>query len=338
MTEPTSKAIAEVADIAVATCAAVKPGERLLVLTDTGGDPDLATAMAEAGRAAGAEVILMTFDQVDTITKIPGRVAAAMAASDVVIPLCKSRILYSDAVRNVRKTGRMLYMADVPTEFFLRPVVLEADYDALARLASAFKDLFAGDHELHVWSAAGTEATMKMVGSRDLALSICRVREVGDHDYLPGGAWFGCPLETSVNGTFVIDCSIEPGVKGGILADPIVLTYRDGWLQSVAGGAEAREFQEWLDTRDEQIRGFSHNGGGFNRAASRIGNLMEDERILGAFNIAGGNNTLGWPGTNQSKFHFDGMMLHASYAIDGETLCEEGQFVHPALTAAISGS
>ncbi len=232
----------------------------------------------------------------------------------------------------------MLYMADFPTEFFLRPVVLDADYEALGRLADAFTGILAGDHELHVSAPGGTEATMRMVASRKLALSICRARKRGDHDYLPGGAWFGCPDERSVNGRFAIDCSIEPGVSGGVLDEPIVLTYRDGWLVSIDGGAQAREFQAWLDSKDEQLRGFSHNGAGFNRAASRIGNLMEDERIMGAFNIAGGNNTLGWPGTNQSKFHVDGMILRASYSIDGVPLCEDGQFVHPALIAAMSGA
>jgi leucyl aminopeptidase (aminopeptidase T) len=226
-------------------------------------------------------------------------------------------------------------MADFPTELFLRPVVLDADYDALGRLAGAFSSLLSGDHELHVESTRGTNATMTMIASRNLALSICRARSRGEHDYLPGGAWFGCPLEGSVNGSFVVDCSIEPGVSGGILNEPIALTYRDGRLVSIEGGVEAREFQAWLDSKDEQIRGFSHNGAGFNRAASRIGNLMEDERIMGAFNIAGGNNTLGWPGTNQSRFHFDGMILNATYSVDGVPLCEDGQFVHPELLAAI---
>jgi len=332
------ESIARLAEIAVGTCAAVRPGERLLVLTDTGGDPALADALADAGHRAGAEVIVLRFERVDTITMIPERVAAAMLSSDVVIPVCKSRILYSDAVRNLKATGRMLYMADVPTELFLRPVVLDADYEALARLASAFQKILGGDHELHVSSARGTEATMTIVASRDLALSICRAHERGDHDYLPGGAWFGCPVERTVNGRFVIDCSIEPGVSGGLLNEPIALTYRDGWLVSVEGGPEAREFEAWLDSCDEQIRGFSHNGGGFNRAASRVGNLMEDERILGAFNIAGGNNTLGWPGTNRSRFHFDGMILRASYSVDGVPVCDDGHFVHPLLVAAGGGA
>jgi leucyl aminopeptidase (aminopeptidase T) len=333
---PTSgrDALWSVAEIAVETCANVRRGERLLVLNDTGGDPALAEALAAAGRGRGAEVLVLTFDRVESITRIPKRVELLMAASDVVIPVCKSRILYSEAVRKAQQNGRVLYMADVSTDLFLRPVVLDADYDELARLARAFEPILAGDHVLRVTSPKGTEATMQMIADRQLALSVCRAHHRGDHDYLPGGAWFGCPLERSVNGTFAVDCSIEPGVRGGLLTEPVALTYRDGWLVDVQGGPQAREFKAWLDDCDDEIRGFAHNGGGLNRAASPVGNLMEDERIIGAFNVAGGNNTLGWPGTNRSKYHFDGMILNASYYVDGVPVCVDGAFVHPALRDA----
>jgi leucyl aminopeptidase (aminopeptidase T) len=327
-------ALKDVAEIAVGECARVRPNERLLVLTDTSGDPALADAIADAGRRRGAEVILMRFEQVEMITKIPNRVEAAMAISDVVIPVCKSRILYSNAIKKARANGRVLYMADVATDLFLRPAVRSADYDELARLGHAFKEILGGNHVVRVTSPSGTQATMQMVTDRDLVVSVCRAHKQGDHDYLPGGAWFGCPLEQSVNGSFVIDCSIEPGVQGGLLTEPIALHYKDGWLVAIEGGSQAQEFQAWLDACDEDIRGVAHNGGGFNRAASPIGNLMEDERITGAFNIACGNNTMGWPGKNHSKYHFDGMILRSSYWVDDVPVCENGKFVHPLLNAA----
>lgn len=329
----TATALREVADIAVGICTAVSASERLLVLADTGSDPVLAEAIAEAGRRRNAEVIVLVFDQVASITDIPERVEEAVVHSDVVIPVCKSRILYSTTMRRAREHARVLYMADVATELFLRPVVRKADYEELARYARAFREILSGDHVLRVTSPSGTKGLMQMVSSRDLALSTCRARERGDHDYLPGGAWFGCPLEESVTGTFVIDCSLEPGIVGGLVDEPIALSYRAGRLVAVEGGAQAREFRAWLESGDADIYGVAHNGGGFNHAAGRVGNLMEDERILGAFNIAGGNNTLGWPGTNHSTRHFDGMMLQASYWVDDVPVCERGQFVHPALTA-----
>ncbi len=159
---------------------------------------------------------------------------------------------------------------------------------------------------------------------------------MGGHDYLPGGAWFGCPDEPSVSGTFVIDCSMEPGVTGGIVDEPVVIEFQEGKIVSLTGGTAAEEFKSWLDSCDKKIWSVAHNGGGFNAKASRIGNLMEDERILGTFNIAGGNNRSGWPGTNDSAFHWDAMMLSATYSLDGVPICEEGVFVHPVLVAAAS--
>jgi len=153
-------------------------------------------------------------------------------------------------------------MADVPTENFLRPVVLEADYQQLARYAEVFERIFSVDGELTVRTKAGTNATMTMRGHVPLSISSCRSHHKGDHDYLPGGAWFGCPIDESVTGTFVIDSSMEPGVAGGILTEPVVLTFRDGVLVDIDGGAQARELEAWLDSCDDQIRGAAHAGGG----------------------------------------------------------------------------
>lgn len=327
-----ANALNEVAAIAVEQCANVQAGERMLVVTDNVSDPQLAGLVAAAGRRRGAEVVTIDFPHADTIHDIPERVQQAIAASDVVIPLCKSRILYSNAIREVSDHGRLLYMADVPTDFFLRPVVRDTDYTELARFAEAFGTILNADGELSVSAPAGTKATMQMRADRGQSISSCRSHKKGDHDYLPGGAWFGCPIEESVNGIFVIDSSMEPGVLGGVVDEPIALTFVDGVLVSVEGGSQADEFTAWLDECDDQIRGVSHNGGGFNRMASRTGNLMEDERILGSFNIAGGNNQSGWPGTNSSSFHWDAMMLNASYSLAGVQICEAGNFVHPLLS------
>lgn len=327
-----ANALEEVAAIAVDQCANVQAGERMLVVTDNLSDPQLAGLVAAAGRRRGAEVVSIDFPHADTIHDIPERVQQAIANSDVVIPLCKSRILYSNAIRGVSGHGRLLYMADVPTDFFLRPVVRETDYADLARLAEAFETILNADGELLVTAPAGTKATMQMRAERGLSISSCRSHKKGDHDYLPGGAWFGCPIEESVNGVFVIDSSMEPGVLGGVVDEPIAITFVDGVLVSVEGDSQADEFVAWLDECDEQIRGVAHNGGGFNPMASRTGNLMEDERILGSFNIAGGNNQSGWPGKNSSSFHWDAMMLNATYSLGGVLICENGTFVHPLLS------
>jgi len=326
-------AVAKIARIAIHDCAGVRSGETVLIVTDNAGDPELADLLAHEARSVGAEVVVIGFGYVQTILEIPERVSAAIRASDVVIPVCQSRILYSAAIKAARERGRILYMADFPTEMLMRPVVQLADYGALAAYGEAFPEIFAAGGELRVTTPAGTDATMQMLPDRRLSISTCRVRGPGERDYLPGGAWFGCPDETSVNGTFVIDCSMEPGVVGGVVEEPVRMTFVRGAMVELAGGDQAEEFRSWLESCDEMIWNVSHNGGGFNAHASRIGNLMEDERILGSFNIAGGNNQSGWPGSNASSFHWDAMMLQATYSLDGVPICERGEWVHPRLVA-----
>jgi leucyl aminopeptidase (aminopeptidase T) len=330
--------ISKIAEIAINDCAGVRPGEKVLIVNDNAGDPEFAGLLAGFARQADGETVLVSFDYVKTIDELPERVAEMIINSEVVIPVCQSRILYHRAIKTAEERGRVLYMADFPTESLMRPVVSEADYGQLARFGQSFQEIFAAGGELRVITAAGTNASMQMVAGRRLSVSTCRAHNRGDHDYLPGGAWFGCPDEQTVSGTFVIDSSMEPGVAGGILTEPVVMEFRDGRMTSLEGGPQAEEFRGWLDAADAKIWNVAHNGGGFNAAASRTGNLMEDERILGAFNIAGGNNQSGWPGTNDSHFHWDAMMLAANYSLGGVPVCEDGRFVHPLLTAAATDS
>jgi aminopeptidase len=327
------KDVARIAEIAIRDCAGVRPGEKVLIVNDNAGDAEFAALLTGYARDAGAEAISVSFEFAPTIDDLPARVAEMIMASDVVIPVCQSRILYSTAIKAAEQQGRVLYMADFPTESLLRPVVREADYGELARYGAAFEEIFAPGGELHVTTPAGTDARMRMAPGRRMSVSTCRVRDSGQHDYLPGGAWFGCPDEDSVTGTFVIDCSIEPGVPGGIVTEPVVMGFRAGRMVSLDGGAQAGQLRAWLESCDEKIWNVAHNGGGFNAAAARTGNLMEDERILGSFNIAGGNN-MGYPGTNDSHFHWDAMMLQATYTPDAATICDQGRFVHPVLVAA----
>jgi leucyl aminopeptidase (aminopeptidase T) len=329
--------LARIAEIAVRDCAGIRPGEKVLIVNDNAGDAEFAALLAGFARDAGAEAVAVSFEFAPTIDDLPARVADMIIASDVVIPVCQSRILYSTAIKTAEKLGRVLYMADFPTEMLLRPVVREADYGQLARYGQAFREIYAPGGTLHVTTPAGTDATMQMIPGFKMSVSTCRVRGTGEHDYLPGGAWFGCPAEDSVTGTFVIDCSIEPGVAGGVVTEPVVMEFRAGRMVGLDGGEQAAQLRAWLESCDEKIWNVAHNGGGFNAAASRIGNLMEDERILGSFNIAGGNN-MGYPGSNDSHFHWDAMMLQATYTLDGAAVCDQGQFVHPRLLAAATAA
>ncbi|MEG1996920.1 MAG: hypothetical protein RR051_00605, partial [Clostridiales bacterium] len=97
------KKLEKVADIAVNIGAAVQPGEKVLILGDTGSDERVMDMFMYKCQEVGAEALKMSMHFMEQVTKIPERVGQAMAECDVIFPFTKSQILYSDAIFNARK-------------------------------------------------------------------------------------------------------------------------------------------------------------------------------------------------------------------------------------------
>jgi len=82
----------EFAEIAVRKMAQAKPGENLLVLTDTWADPAVPQACLEAGIAAGIDTTMLVIpgmDPTDT-SELDDVTIAAIAAADVVLGVCET--------------------------------------------------------------------------------------------------------------------------------------------------------------------------------------------------------------------------------------------------------
>src|SRR2546425_675070 len=72
--------------IAIEYCLKVRPGERVLIVTDTLRDQSVTEALLGAARAAGAEAAAIVFAQRETPPgEPPATVAAAMRAADVLL-------------------------------------------------------------------------------------------------------------------------------------------------------------------------------------------------------------------------------------------------------------
>lgn len=325
------KKLKKVADIGVDIGAEVKPGEKVLILGDTGSDQRIMDLFLYKCREVGAEVLLLLMPFVEQVTKIPLRVGSAMSECDVIFPFTKSQILYSDAVMNARQNARILYMADLETHNIIRPAVLDTDFIEMGKVGKAMQSLLRSAGKIEVSSKAGTKAEMIIDPKRYVNFTDSMVRQVGELDYLPAGSWSASPFESSVSGTFVVDGSLYPI---GTLSEPVVFHYKDGWIQSIEGGNEAADMREWMTYRqkindgDRQHYWFSHIGGGINKNARYTGNLMEDERVWNAFCISGGNNVMNFQGKNTAKSHWDGMCDKITLIIDGVPICEDGVFIH----------
>jgi leucyl aminopeptidase (aminopeptidase T) len=139
---------------------------------------------------------------------------------------------------------------------------------------------------------------------------------------MPAGEGFIAPVEGRTNGRLVIDGTVWPL---GILEDPLVLDFGDGYATNI-GGPGADTFRAAIEPYGREAFAVAELGIGTNEAATLTGNVLEDEKILGTIHLAVGDNH-SFGGTVRVSSHQDGIVLDPTLTIDGESLLEGGRLL-----------
>jgi len=105
----------------------------------------------------------------------------------------------------------------------------------------------------------------------------------------------------------------------GILTRPIKLTIRDGFVEKIEGGEEAKKLEGILSKYGKEARNIAEFGIGTNPKAKISGNILEDEKVFGTIHIALGNN-YDFGGKVKAPIHLDGIIKEPTVLIDGEYL------------------
>jgi aminopeptidase len=188
----------------------------------------------------------------------------------------------------------------------------EAEHDRLARYAT----LFDGAEEVRI-VGDGTDLTLSMAGRR------MEVDAGGAN--MPGGEFFGCPLETSANGTIAF--TEFPAIWGGREVRGIRLRFADGVVVDASAETEEEFLLESLDT-DEGARRVGELGIGCNPGITRyMRNVYFDEKIDGTAHIALGFGFSDLGGTNESAVHWDivkDLREGGRIELNGEVVQENG--------------
>ena len=120
---------------------------------------------------------------------------------------------------------------------------------------------------------------------------------------MPGGEFFGCPVETSAEGTIAF--TEFPGIWGGRDVRGIRLRFEAGRVVDAAADTEEAFLIETLDT-DEGARRIGELGIGCNPGITRhMRNTYFDEKIDGTIHIALGAGFADLGGINESAIHWD---------------------------------
>jgi len=311
------------ARVAVETCLGVKPGEKVLVVTDYERTA-IALALAAASEAVGAETLLLTMKPREhNAEEPPEPVAAAMKTADVVfIPTTKS-LTHTTAREEATEAGTRLASMPGITEDMMKRGGMTADYQRVAELCWKFNEFLRGAGEAEITTPLGTKLRLGLEGREpgtppDTGLYL----EPGEWGNLPAGEAYIAPLETQADGVAVVDGSIS---QIGLLSQPVTLEFREGKVVRIEGGGQATQLRNLLESlEDENAYVIGELGVGTNEAVSLTGVALEDEKMLGTVHVAIGRNT-GMGGVNMSKIHLDFIMTDPTFKIDGRTLIENGQ-------------
>lgn len=298
-------------------CLALRSGETLVVVSDPG-TRRIAHVLVEAGRARGAESVLVEMSERENHgVEPPPAVAAAMVACDVLIAPTTMSVSHTAARRAANDAGaRAATMPGITEEMMAR--TMSADFALLRPRSREVARLLTEGSEVRITTAAGTNLTLGIEGRTGIS-DDGDLSEPGSFGNLPPGEAFLAPVEGTTNGRLVIDGTMWPV---GRLSEPLVFEIADGYVSEI-GGRRADEVRGVLEKHGREAFAVAELGIGTNDAAQLTGNVLEDEKILGTIHVAiGDNHTFG--GTIRVPSHQDGIVLAPTLSIDGTTILEAG--------------
>lgn len=225
--------------------------------------------------------------------------------------------LHHEESRHGAKVG---HSPGVEMGMFEHPMT--ADFRAMRRRADALKKKFGSVHAVTLTAPAGTDLRFSIEG-RGFCDDITILP--GHMGNLPAGEIWCAPVETSMNGTLVVDGSIG---DLGRVRDPLTMTIENGRVVGLASrdAGLARRVDELIHV-DGEASLAGEFGIGLNPKARLTGNLLEDEKAGRTLHIAFGNNADMPGGKNMSQTHRDFLFMQPSIATDaGEVLMKDGEF------------
>jgi len=322
--------------------AMVKAGDEVLVVTDTRigeyyGAGELFTALIASICAAGAEPIILTITPRERANgELPKLVRDAMKSkTDTVIFTALSyESLHTLANIEARKNGARIMplpggsMGKLDDMIYRLLPKTKAEVDGISGLTKRAGERFRNGHDVRVTTEKGTDITMK-IGELASSAQDGYCTTPGKTQFVPTGDICVGVNPGTANGRVVIDGSASP--VGGPLKEPIYMTFKDGLLVDIQGGAEAQRYKELSKAEaesesDPKVYSLAEIGCGTNPGAQIMGEGLEDERYYGGGHIGVGDNA-SFGGDNKSEWHADCVFLNATIEIDGELILKDGEFL-----------
>lgn len=306
----------------VESCAGVKPGESVLVVTDTN-MVKIAEVLAMAVKERDAEPILaVMIPRKGDGEEPPPCIAEAMKKADVILSPVSTSITHTRAVKEAVAAGSRAIALTAFTEDLLIRGGIRADFKKLKPICLKVARRFGEAELVRLASPAGTSLAMRKNGRRGNAL-YCLV-EPGEFSPVPNVEANFSPLEGTAEGILIADASI-PYLGIGLLREPVKCKVEKGFIVEIEGGTQADVLRKDLQGRnDPNCYNVAELGIGLNPESRMTGIMLDDEGVWGSVHIGIGSNiTLG--GNIKAAIHYDLLMWGATIELDGRAILEGGE-------------
>ncbi|HIP97227.1 MAG TPA: hypothetical protein EYH32_08455 [Anaerolineae bacterium] len=324
----------------------LKPGERLLVVTDVPRAQDW-----QVESPAGLEDMLeraMLARLVADITKehfpdcpvsfLPflatgghgaepdEATALRMRDADVLIALTTYSLSHTNAREGATKAGvRIASMPSFQARMFETGGPMAVDYRQIAADCQAFAGLLTSANRVVVRTPHGTDLRFSLEG-RPGQVDTGLYRTRGAWGNLPGGEAYAVPVEGTGEGQLVAPAGWYPDLS----EDMIFRFERGEVVELLGGGAVGDEFRRMLNLgSDDPIhkarRNLAELGIGTNPNARQPDNVLEAEKIKGTVHIAIGDN-LHMGGLVESDLHEDFVLPQPDLLLDENPVIVGGEW------------
>ena len=306
------------AKIAVHNCMGVKKGENVLIITDEPLRKIGQVLWKAAKEIAGEAMLLEIISRTSNGEEPPPMVADFMKRFDVVLIPTSRSMTHTQARRDACKAGARVATLPGITEDSMKRT-LSADYNKIAERSLKLTRILSGKKVAKVKTPSGTDITMKIEG-RTWEPDTGLYHKPGEFGNLPAGEVYIAPLEGTANGVIIVDGAMA-GV--GVIKKPIRLIVKDGFVIEISGDKLAKDLEKAIEPFGKPARNIAELGIGTNDKAKIIGNVLEDEKVMGTVHMAiGDNKSMGGQVSVQS--HLDGILLKPTLEIDGQVIMKDG--------------
>jgi len=313
----------------------VKPGENVMIVTDTNMDTVIWQAVMAVIRSKGADPTLMMYTPRAHHTAEPTPpVAHALKGCDICIFLTTTALAHSEFSEHRGNAG-ILLMEEATVEILTSPgcQLVESDLQRILSSERWVREFWMEGGDVHVTTPAGTDLKATLVAGQKRSAYIRKGILVPEADKRGVGTWpFGecrvTPLEGTGEGRVVWDlCGHAPPGRYG---QAVVLTVEAGRVVKIEGGREADDVRRYLETHGDKnsYAAPAEISVGLNHKAAILGTVRNDKKALGTAHIAIGRSDIG--GTIVSATHFDGLMDRPTITVNGKALIREGVLQFPA--------